>query len=337
MTLALRLLRGYVGSFAVPWGPVSGWTIARSASNPITSIPSGETTEQYVPAPVRIGAGNLWVYVKGASRIYAWKSTDEGVTFSIQNAGSPVLTPGAGAAWDHTYVLEPHILYDASVNTLHMYYKGYPGVGGNGISIGHATASDASPQTWTKDAGNPILAGQDVAVALGGSPVGDLSISSVLLIGSTWHFYGYIQYNSVYYLYQCTGPSLDAPDATTSSLIARWTADAVYETPSVIRQPDGSYLMLATLGAVQPGARSIYTLTSPDGSTWTNQTGVVLGPFGSTWEDLEAYSGQFVRSNYTPFSDPYIDGSGRTLFYYSGLHDATPDVALAGLAYITLV
>lgn len=333
----------YVGSAgttpASPWGPVSGWTITRSASNPITSIPSGETTEQYVPGPVRIAAGNLWVYVKGTSRIYAWKSTDEGVTFSIQNSGSPVLTPGSAGTWDHDFVLEPHILYDQSASTLHMYYKGNPGVGGNGISIGHATAADSAPQTWTKDGGNPILAAQDISVALSGGtvPIADLAISSVCLIGSTWHFYGYIKYGGIYYLYQTTGTTKTTPLAANSQLITRWDSSTVFETPSVLREPDGSYLMLYAKGANQPGARSILTATSPDGVNWTPQTGTVLAPTGTGWEQDEAYSGQFVRSNVSPFSDPYIDGSSRTLFYYSGLDNATPHVALAGLAYITLV
>lgn len=331
----------YVGSrgsaTTSPWGPVSGWTITRNGSNPVTSIPAGETTEQYVPAPIRLASGDIWIYVKGASSIYAWKSTDNGVTFSIQNSGNAVLTPGSGLAWDHTYVLEATMLYDASASTIHMYYKGYPGPSGNGISWGHATAPDSTPTVFTKDAGNPILAGQDVAVALGGLPVSDMAVSSVILIGSTWHFYGYINYGGTYYLCQTTGTTKTTPTASGMQLITRWTSDAVFETPSVLREPDGSYLMLYTRGAVQPGARSIYTAISSDGVTWTSQSGTVLAPTGSGWEQLEAYSGQFIRSNSSPFSDPYIDGSNRSLFYYSGLDNGTPNLAKAGLAYITLV
>src|SRR6185436_4336532 len=96
------------------------------------------------------------------------------------------------------------------------------------------------------------------------------------------------------------------------------------------------YLMLYAYGAVQPGARYVASATSPDGSTWTAQTGTVLAPTGSGWEQLEAYSGQFVRSNVTPFSDPYIDGTDRAMYFYSGLDNATPKKALAGLAYIRL-
>jgi hypothetical protein len=328
------LAAGYpISAPAGPFPPVSSWTITRSGSNPITSLPSGESSEQYVPAPLRLASGDIWVYAKGQSRIYAWKSTDDGVTFSIQNGGVAVLTPGASGAWDHDFVLEATVVYDQVNGSIHLWYKANPGPAGTGISWGHATAPDSDPTNLTKDPANPILLGEDVAVALGGSPVADMAVSCVLKIGSTFHFYGYIQYGGTYYLCQTTGSNWNTPTASGFSLISRFDSSVVFETPSVIRAPDGSYLMLFAKGGSGLSSRSILTATAPDGETWTAQTGTVLAPTGSGWEEKQAYSGQFLRSNFAPFSDAYVDGSGRKLFYYSGA-SATP-IYRAGLAYIT--
>ncbi len=313
-------------NYLLRYPAVSGWTITKEAGNPLITIPSGETFEQYVPSPIKMPNGDIWVYAKGNSRIYAWKSTDGGASFSIQNGGVAVLTPGAG--WDHDFVLEAATVYDEANDVIHLWYKG--SVGG-AWSWGHATAVSATPQTLTKDAGNPILTGAAVGTALGGT-VTDFAISCVIKIGSTYHFYGYILFNSLYYLCQTTGTSFTTPTAAGLSLISRFDSSFIFETPSVIKAPNGSYLMLYAKGAAQPGARSVLSATSPDGVTWTAATGTVLAPTGSGWEQVEAYSGQFLKTTTGSFDTPILDTSLRWQYYYSGLSGGS--VAQAGLARI---
>lgn len=46
-----------------------------------------------------------------------------------------------------------------------------------------------------------------MATVLGGGTVADLAISSVIKISSTYHFYGYAEFNSMYRLLQASRSS----------------------------------------------------------------------------------------------------------------------------------
>src|SRR5436190_3981862 len=152
MVLARRLLpsSGGSGSFTGTRHLPTSWGLTRYASNPIITVNPGnpsEVHEQYVPAGIKVGS-TWWVYVKGASRIYAWSSTD-GTTYTLANGGSPVLAPIA-ATWEGSFVLEPVVVYDEPNATIHMYYKGDDANPVN-WQWGHATAADSDPLTFTRD------------------------------------------------------------------------------------------------------------------------------------------------------------------------------------------
>lgn len=67
-------------------------------------------------------------------------------------SGNPVITLGDPDAWDDTQVADPHVFWYRG--KFHMLYAGVKGTGG--WQIGHATSNDGI--TWSKDAGNPVIA-----------------------------------------------------------------------------------------------------------------------------------------------------------------------------------
>lgn len=83
--------------------------------------------------------------------IGAASSTDYGITWT-EYASNPVLSAGAGGAWDDGHVKDPCLLWDGSQYV--MYYAGYDGAS---YQIGRATATSHNG-SWTKDASNPVLA-----------------------------------------------------------------------------------------------------------------------------------------------------------------------------------
>lgn len=64
-------------------------------------------------------------------------------------AGNPVLAPTSG--WESAHVKDPCLVIDGD-GLVHMFYAGH---NGTNWKIGHATSTDG--QTWTRDAGNPVL------------------------------------------------------------------------------------------------------------------------------------------------------------------------------------
>lgn len=75
--------------------------------------------------------------------------------WTVDDVNSPILSVGAGAAWDNNHVADPYVYRIGS--TWFMGYMGYNGTTGN-LQSGFATTSDANfPLGWTKFASNPIL------------------------------------------------------------------------------------------------------------------------------------------------------------------------------------
>lgn len=332
--LAIRALQSHAPFPDVAELPAS-WNFSRFASNPNITNVGLETFEMYNPAPLRLANGDVWAYAKGSHRIYAWKSTDGGETFSIQNSGNQVVGPGTGGAWDDGFALEPTVIYDEANSTIHLWYKGYNSAA-TVSGWGHATAADSDPLTFTKDGGNPILTQSTVQSALGGT-VTDVSIGSVVKIGSTFHFYGYAHVTDRYRLIHATGTTWNDPGSVTSILTAsNTTTHSVVETPEVFRMPGAGselYVCFYAEGGSQPDPRTIRMGTSRDGSTWDfSDTTDILSPT-SGWESNEVYSGHLLKVNTTPWVLPYVDGSSRWRYYYSGLDNASH--AQSGLAYMT--
>lgn len=325
MVLATRLRTASgSGSFSPP----PTFTVTKAAGNPLITVNPGnpsENVEQYAPSPILVGS-TYWVYVKGAADIDAWSAPDPDGPFTLQANG--VIAPQPGT-WEHAFALEPHAIYDEASDTIHVLYAARD-TNPNNWAWGHATAPGSTPTVFTKDVANPILTANAAEADLGSTNITDLKVSSVVKIGSSFHFYGYALWDGIYHLIKATGTTWNDPDNVTLLRDAPGGADAVIQTPSVFKY--GSlYGMLYSVGEAQPGPRSIWLAWSLDGSTFDFDNAVELVTPASGWESNEAYSGQVLRETAAPYSAPILD-AGRLLLFYSGLN-ATP-VAQSGLAYL---
>ncbi len=325
------------GSFRL--APIPSWSVTKYASNPIIDVDNNasETTEQYVPAPVKLPNGDIWVYVKGQLDLYAWKSTDGGETFSLQNGGNKVLSRGGAGTWDAGAVVTPAAVYDEASDTIHLYYGG----AASGVTAwgwGHATAPGSDPTTVTKDSGNPIFSNAAAVTALGGT-VNDFKICDVVVIRGSYYFYGYAQVGSRYKMVLSTGTDWDNPSGLTVIATAPDDASVIIE-PTVFRVPGEGITRLGmfyTRGALQqfptPLSRTIRFAHSLDGETWDmSDTTDILAPVASTWESGQTYASSLLKESTPPYLSPVEDGSDRLLLYYSG-YDGTD--ANSGLAYLT--
>lgn len=302
------------------------WTITREAGNPLIGIPAGETTEQYAPGAVRLPTGEIWLYVKGASRVYAWRSTDDGATFTIQNGGAAVLAPVA-ATWESSFVLEAAAVYDDATDTIHLYYKGRDGDTSK-WQWGHATAPGTDPTAITRDPANPIFTKADALADLSKASQEDFGISDVLVVGGTYHFFGYGSWNGRYQLVHATGTDWNNPTDLTS-LIPAENDSRVVTFPTVFSLHT-KWIMLYTRGNPQPGLRDLEAATAVGGlSVWNfDDMTPILSPTGTGWEELEAYAGSLLKDK----AGIPIDVDGKWLLFYSGLDDSS--VARTGLARI---
>lgn len=345
MTLRLLLAVAKGGTASIPSVlPFTAWNVTREPNNPILTVTGGEPNEMYAPGLVRMANDDIRLWCKGGARIYSWLSTDNGETASLDNGGSEVIGPGAGGTWDSNYALEPHMLRTGT--DIHGYYKGR-GAGVNTWGWGHATASTGSPNTFTKDAANPILTSTAVGAVLGGT-CEDLAICDVVVApNGAFIFYGYALVGGFYQLIQATGTTFNDPNSasvvsllTATHSVASAGAECVVETPSVFRVPGTGrplYGMLWSIGALQPGFREVRiawtrNLLSP-GSWDFSDTTPVLAPT-SGWESNEAYSGHVLKESQSPWLAPDIDG-GLWRYAYSGLDNAGH--AQSGMAYFAPV
>jgi len=324
VTRRLLLATALMGRFS--------WGVDRFASNPIITVNPGnpaESVEQYTPAPIQLANGDIWVYVKGQSRIYAWKSTDGGFTFTLQNGGAAVLAPTSG--WELSFVLDPHVVYDQANATIHLYYKARDANPAN-WQWGHATASDSDPTLFTRDAANPILTKANAQSDLGGVTTTDLSLSCVLVIGSTYHFYGYALYGGLYHLIQATGTTWNNPSSV-NAILASESASYEVTTPTVVRTAAGYTMLYTRGGASTAPPRGLRVGYSTDGATWDfSQTAYMME--GTTgWESGGDYAAQVMHSSVSPWSDPVLS-SGRWYLYFSGISSTTHH-ANSGLAFLT--
>lgn len=331
-TLAVRLLAVHTGSgFALP-GFVTDWGVERFAGNPVIDVDDNpaETTEQYTPAPVRLPNGDIWVYVKGLDRIYAWKSGDDGETFTLENGGAAVLAPIA-ATWEEAFVVDPAATYDPESDTIHLYYKATDQeTGDDNWQWGHATAPGTDPTDVTRDAANPILTEANALSDLGGGTLEDLSLSDVVKIGPTIHFYGYASHSGTYKIVHATGTDWNAPAGLSVLLTAPGGAFTVVQAPSVF-YVNGQYAMLYSTGGAQPDPRYIRAARSTNGFDWDfTDTTNIISPEGTGWEEDETYAASVLKDG--TGSEPVLIG-GKMLLYYSGL-ETPPGDANVGLIYL---
>lgn len=158
----------------------------KNPNNPITTIaPNPILTSAYVPTPIRLNNGDLWVYVKDEYfGIYGWKSTDNGTNWTYEGN---MIAPGTGGSWDDTYVLDPYAYYNPATDSIYLYYKGGR-LSPTNFGVGLATAKGTSPTAFTKDV-NPILSATSFRSQMSTLISQDLILSSTVLKDGVWHFY----------------------------------------------------------------------------------------------------------------------------------------------------
>lgn len=310
----------------------SAWYRERSTANPVIAVNATETGEQYIAAPILLSNGDIWIYVKGATRLYAYKSTDDGETFTIQNSGSPILLPGSSGAWDESIVLDAYAEYDEDTDTIHLFFKGRNA--SHVYGIGYATADGTDPTSFTKDAANPILTTSDFSTAFSGDAVTDLALSSVIRHSDTsFTFYGHYTGSTQHWFWRATGSDWDD-----INLQARFDMTPRYHLklqeittyPKVFKLTDGGgYGMLFTEGmATQTDMRCIQSAVSIDGETWTRAESPFLVPHTeTTWEARRVH-------HIAPLKRPegeLLEVDGKVLMYYSGTRVADPQIDQVGL------
>jgi predicted GH43/DUF377 family glycosyl hydrolase len=116
--------------------PTALWEVGGVASPDVIKI--GDTYYMYYQGDN--GTGNIKIGLATSSDLVNW----------THYSGNPILTTGAGGAWDDNWVSNPTVFEEGGT-----YYMFYEGDSGTESAIGYATSPDGI--TWTKNAGNPVL------------------------------------------------------------------------------------------------------------------------------------------------------------------------------------
>lgn len=185
------------------------WT--KYASNPVLSAGSGWESG-HVSAPAVLYEGGNW---------YMWYAGYDGTRFRIGYAtssdgiswtkygGNPVMTVGAGGAWDSGFIGPTAVWHEGS--TYYMVYNGGTTLADQSTwKLGLATSTDRV--TWTKSSGNPFLSGET-----GLWDDGVLDMRGVLRIGSL--YYAFYQGNT-------PDEQNSAHGLVTSPDLVTWTRDS---------------------------------------------------------------------------------------------------------------
>jgi hypothetical protein len=327
------------------------WTQRRYSGNPIITVASNPTEvalgsiEQYIPAPIQLTNGNVWVYVKGRESIYAWLSTDGGETFSLQNSNNPVLSHGPAGSWDDTSVTEPSATYDAANNLIHLYYMGVDS-GGTNFGWGHATASDSDPTTFTKDVSNPILTGAALAAKFPSETnILQTAVGDVIKIDGTFYFYGHYQADSGFHLIYATGSTWTNPVVQNTIGISIPNVSEIergyVKVPSVFRMSNGQLQMIVgeTQGKtafLEQWAGYLTVASSWDGITWNQDPSsrILLSPGVAAWENRRVYSAHVLKKSTGNFDEIEFATNGAARVYYSGANADGTENDNVGLLYL---
>lgn len=308
--------------------PLMSWVRERHVGNPVIQAVldnPAESLSQYVPAPIRLPNGDIWVYVKGdyTHAIWAYKSTDGGRSLAVQGK---VIDRGDPGAWDDAFAFDPAAVYDQATNTIHLWYKGTNDPSGQASwSWGHATASGDSPLAFAKDAANPILTPRDIEAALGETGVTDNDVSNVIRIGSDFYFYGTFCSSDGYKIFYAKGSDWNTP-VPQAVILTPSPGYEIVQSPTVFQHPDTLlYVMLFTEGLLlPPGERHLVAAQSRDGTVWERLPGTFLAPSEALaargdkpWESIRVYGASMLKASQGDFATPEpVDG--RYLLYYSG-------------------
>jgi sucrose-6-phosphate hydrolase SacC (GH32 family) len=130
------------------------WT--KYGSNPVASGGvAWENNEMCPTTVIRVSSSDYRMWYHGGNnsgtRRIGYATSSDGLSWT-KNAGNPILTVGAGGAWDETAVVEPKVVRVSS-SDYRMWYRGWNA--SNLYQIGYATSSDGI--TWSKHGSNPVF------------------------------------------------------------------------------------------------------------------------------------------------------------------------------------
>jgi hypothetical protein len=298
------------------------WAVDREPNTAVIHIgmDPDENVTVYNPAPIRLENGDILVYVKqdGRGVITAFRSTDEGRTFSFEGTAIP---HGPAGAWDEGKILDPVVVHDAATGMIHLWYKAVDLEGERvnwrgRLRVGYAIAHAGSPTVFLRRP-EPVLEPAAVEAALGLAPgsVEDLGLSDVLLIDGTWYFYGFYSLaRDDYRIFYGTGadPAAITPRATVLQAGAGY--DLAYEA-TVFRHPASPvYLMIFSEGAIVDGSEIVHQRAawSMDGAAWERFPEWVLLPD----DEVRLFAGAMLKENRAPFAAMDLSGPD-VLYFYS--------------------
>lgn len=185
-----------------------GLTWTPNGGNPITGlqVPTGGY-DVYLPTVIKDGSvWKMWYtyngYTEGKNRIF-YATSNNGLAWTIQNSGAPVLPLGGAGSDDEYGGWAPCVIKEGS--TYYMWYSG--STSAYLYQVIYATSSDGI--TWTKqNSGHTIfpIAGSETAT----------SDSQVVLLGST------------YYMFYDDSVDLPQERVATSTDKINWTRDTTH-------------------------------------------------------------------------------------------------------------
>lgn len=298
------------------------WASERYSGNPI--IVSG--AESYAPSSIILPNGDVWCYVKDSNiEITAWKSTDGGRTFVVQNGGVAVISPGPPGSFDDVRTSEPFAHYDADTSTIHVFYTARKDPEST-LNIGHATAPLATPTVLTKDPA-PFLLAATINTALEGGTqdVRELALHSIVKKDGVLHYFGqYLNNGGSSYIWHGTSATYGDVVPVGKPIRSVHPFYSLAQIPTVFKLPGSNvYLMIYSDGSLyqldEGSNREFKSAYSFDLNTWYVNEGIVFGTAADkdTGEGMAVYGGHLLKYGTGNFDEPVIE-DGKLLLYYSG-------------------
>jgi len=218
-----------------------------------------------------------------------YATSSDGINWTRQNNGNPVLRVGPDGAWDDTWITQLYALKEG--NTYRMYYSGNDGAIGR---IGFATSTDGL--NWTKYHSNPVFEADD-----SGFDSVHVGVDTLLKEGNEYKMWYYGNAGSSY---------VNAVGYATSADGISWSRrpdpvlgkgeydkfDSGGSENAYVMKYNGRYLMIYT--GSQDSTQSIGAADSPDGITWTrlNDGDPVLSHgAGNEWDNGALYEHSVLK------------------------------------------
>jgi predicted GH43/DUF377 family glycosyl hydrolase len=251
------------------------WTYPNGTTPVLTVTPAKfDSARVYMAWVIKDGATfRMWYSGHNGSILQlGYATSSDGISWTKQNSGNPVLITGALGKFDYSHVQSPFVIKEDSI-----YKMIYSGVNGSTTSWGYATSSDGI--TWTRQHNeDPVLrfygttnfdrsSNQALIWLCGLCVINDNGVYKIWYGGSdgTNHRIGYAQ---------AIGPARQNSGNAVIESQARFDTSNVL-CPSIVR--DGGYLKMWYAGD-SGGGRQIGYASSEDGLAWATYGAAVLSP-----------------------------------------------------------